>query len=284
MKYNSPKLNEFNKYGGPNAAPVRVNDYLRQFGGSLGGPLPLPRFGQGGKATFGGKDKSFFFFSYEGLRNSSSNVARSYVETPQFRQLVLSQRPTSIAAKILSASGVEPRIINALAPSCGIFNNDPARCQVVGNGLDIGSLTGAPGQYVSLGNPAGGGLDGIPDIQQVTFELPGQNRGNQYNLRLDFTPTEKNTFAFSTYLTRLNNFGSDTDAQGRPIADLPFKPFNSSGTFLYTRVFSSTLINEARFNATRFSIDQMADAADVNHPIWRAPRRGHARHLCAEHL
>ena len=26
------------------------------------------------------------------------------------------------------------------------------------------------------------------------------------------------------------------------MADLPFKPFNSSGTFLYTRVFSSTLI------------------------------------------
>src|SRR5215831_3841849 len=80
IKYNSPKLNAFNKYGGPNidSARVRVNDYLRQFGGSLGGPLPLPRFGQGGKATFGGKDKSFFFFSYEGLRNNTSNVGTSY--------------------------------------------------------------------------------------------------------------------------------------------------------------------------------------------------------------
>jgi carboxypeptidase family protein/TonB-dependent receptor-like protein len=275
IKYNSPKLNEFNKYGGPNnAAPLRVNDYIRQFGGSLGGPLPLPRFGQGGKATFGGKDKSFFFFSYEGLRNSSSNVARSYVETPQFRQLVLSQRPTSIAAKILSASGVEPRTINVLAPSCGIFNNDPARCQVVGNGLDIGSLTGAPGQYVSLGNPTGGGLDGIPDIQQVQFELPGQNRGNQYNLRLDFTPTEKDTFTFSTYLTRLNKLGSDSDAAGRPMSDVPLKPFNSSGTFLYNHIFSPTLLNEARFNATRFKIDQAADAANLNLGIPRIEVEG----------
>jgi hypothetical protein len=272
IKYNSPKLNEFNEYGGPdNAAHVRVNNYIRQFGGSLGGPLPLPRFGQGGKATFGGKDKSFFFFSYEGLRNSSSNVGKAYVETPEFRQLVLSQRPSSIAAKILSASGAQPRILNVLTPSCGIFNNNTDICRVAGNGLDIGSLTGATGQYVGATNNA---FDGIPDIQQVQFELPGQNRGNQFNFRLDFTPTEKDTFSFSSYLTRLNNFDSNSPAQGRPMADLPFKPFNSSGTFLYNHIFSATLLNEARFNATRFSIDQATDAADVNFGIPRIEVEG----------
>src|SRR5215831_2810650 len=145
IKYNSPKLNEFNKYGGPKAAPVRVNNYLRQFGGSLGGPLPLPRFGQGGKATFGGKDKSFFFFSYEGLRNSSNNVGTSYVETAEFRQAVLQLRPNSVTARVLSAGGIEPRILRVLTPTCGIYNNDATRCRVVGNGLDIGSITGATG-------------------------------------------------------------------------------------------------------------------------------------------
>src|SRR5882672_3819248 len=272
MKYNSPKLNAFNKYGGPNGAdPIRVNDYIRQFGGSLGGPLPLPRFGQGGRATFGGKDKSFFFFSYEGLRNSSNNVNTAYVETPEFRQLALSQRPNSIAAKILSAPGVEPRVINVLTPSCGIFNNDPKICRVAGNGLDIGSLTGATGQYTGLTNNA---FDGIPDIQQVQFALPGQERGNQYNLRLDFAPTEKDTFAFGMYLTKLNNFTTDAGAQGRPMTDLPFKPFNSSGTFLYNHIFSPTLLNEARFNATRFKIDQAKDAADVNFGIPRIEVEG----------
>jgi carboxypeptidase family protein len=272
IKYNSPKLNAFNKYGGPSkdAVPLRVNDYLRQFGGSLGGPLPLPRFGQGGKATFGGKDKSFFFFSYEGLRNSSNNVDTAFVETPEFRQLVLSQRPNSIAAKILSAPGAQPRILNVLAPDCGIFNND-ARCRVAGNGLDIGSLAGAPGQYTGLTNNA---FDGVPDIQRVQFELPGQNRGNQYNFRLDFTPTEKDTFTFSAYFTKLNNFGSNLAAQGRPMADLPTKPFNSSGTFLFNHVFSATLLNEARFNATRFKIDQAADAADINFGIPRIEVEG----------
>lgn len=37
----------------------------KQFGGAVGGPFYLPRFGEGGPATFGGKDKSFFFISYE---------------------------------------------------------------------------------------------------------------------------------------------------------------------------------------------------------------------------
>ncbi len=37
----------------------------QQFGGSVGGPLPIPRFGEGGRSYVGGKDKSFFFVAYE---------------------------------------------------------------------------------------------------------------------------------------------------------------------------------------------------------------------------
>src|SRR5205085_3497142 len=243
IKYNSPKLNAFNKYGGPNNAPTqRVNNYIRQFGGSIGGPLYLPRFGEGGRATMGGKNKSFFFFSYEGLRNSSNNSAQGFVETPQYRQLVTALRPGTATAAVLSATGIQSRIIAILPQSCAVFNNDPTLCRVVPGGLDIGSPTGAYGQYVNTFNnamPKGGGFDGIPDIQLVVFALPGSNRGNQYNARFDFTPNQKNTFTVSTYITRLNNFGSDGAAQGRPIADLPFLPKNTSGSILYNRVLST---------------------------------------------
>jgi hypothetical protein len=44
--------------------PLRQND----FGGVIGGPLYLPRFGEGGPSLYSGKDRTFFFFSYEGLR------------------------------------------------------------------------------------------------------------------------------------------------------------------------------------------------------------------------
>ncbi|MFS8086106.1 MAG: carboxypeptidase regulatory-like domain-containing protein, partial [Acidobacteriota bacterium] len=42
------------------AAPTQ-----QQFGGSVGGPFPIPRFGEGGRSHYGGKDKSFFFVAYE---------------------------------------------------------------------------------------------------------------------------------------------------------------------------------------------------------------------------
>jgi hypothetical protein len=95
LKYDSPKLNAFNKY--PNdfgrGQTERVQRFFRQFGGSVGGPLYLPHFGEGGPVTVGGKNKSFFFFSYEGLRENSTNTSVSYVETPQFRQTVIAARP-----------------------------------------------------------------------------------------------------------------------------------------------------------------------------------------------
>ncbi|HET6852035.1 MAG TPA: TonB-dependent receptor, partial [Pyrinomonadaceae bacterium] len=53
-----------NRSGGKRA-PLRQND----FGFVLGGPVLLPRFGEGGSQPgYNGRNKTFFFFSYEGLR------------------------------------------------------------------------------------------------------------------------------------------------------------------------------------------------------------------------
>src|SRR5215813_11033847 len=87
FKYNDPIFNAFNKFGGPNGAPpVRVEQLLRQFAASVGGPVV--------------KNKLFFFFSYEGLRQGSTNFTTTWVETSQYRQQVISARPGSIIAQI----------------------------------------------------------------------------------------------------------------------------------------------------------------------------------------
>lgn len=47
------------------------------FGGTVGGYFPLPRFGEGGPALYSGKDRFFFFFGYQGIRNPATFTSRS---------------------------------------------------------------------------------------------------------------------------------------------------------------------------------------------------------------
>ena len=69
-----------------------------QFGGSIGGPILLPRFGEGGSPlSYDGKNRSFFFVAYEGLRQKQgvdintlvlSDAQRAAVTDPVIRKLV----------------------------------------------------------------------------------------------------------------------------------------------------------------------------------------------------
>src|SRR5216683_5800720 len=266
FKYQDPNWNAFNKFrGATGQLPARVNNNFRQFGGSLGGPVS--------------KDKLFFFFSYEGLRSNNRDVSTgTWVETTDFRQRVLAARPNSVVATILSAPGVEPRIANVLSGATCVDAGitDPTHCQAVAGGLDIGSPTGATGQYVPLdgANFAGGGLDGNPDIQFVQLSLPSTTNGNQYNWRADYY-LGKNQFAFSTYLTRLNTIAADSGGRARPMADVSTKPQNQSEALSWIRTVSSTLVNEARLNFTRFAFNQVTANQKVNFGIPRVEIEGY---------
>ncbi|HTG15195.1 MAG TPA: TonB-dependent receptor [Blastocatellia bacterium] len=261
FKYNDPGLNAFNKFGDVFGGPSkRVIRRFRQYGGSLGGPIV--------------KDKLFFFFSYEGVRENNNDPQTRFVETPEFRQLVSSQRSGSQIAKVFGSAGIEPRIINVLTASCADFISQGRPCSVIGGRLDIGSPTGGTGQYVSLGKPDGGGLDGVPDIELASIDLPNQLRGSQYNARVDFNPNSNNQFAVSTYFTGRSDLNSDLGAQGRPIADLSNKPRNSAATITWIRTISATTLNEARANFTRFASDQVSASSNTNFGIPRIEVEG----------
>lgn len=275
-KYNDPDLNAFNKYGGLGLAPTRVERNFRQFGGSIGGPVTLPVFGLGGKSIYQAKDRLFFFFSYEGLRESSNNPFDTWIETSQFRDLVKSARPGSVTSRIFASPGIEPRLASVIPRTCAsIFSPGDAanRCRDVAGGLDLGSPTGAAGTYVSLGNPVGGGFDGIPDIQFARLILPQRLRGNQFNGRIDYTKGN-HLLAFSSYFTRRNDELSDAAGRSRPMGDLVFKPLTSTASIIWNYTISPRILNEARFNYTRFSSDQIAASANTNFGIPRIEVEG----------
>lgn len=270
LKNNSPGLNAVNKYGGPNGAPgIRVNQHLNQFGGSIGGPMYLPRFGEGGRSTWGGKNKAFFFFSYEGLRSSNTDTVNAFIETPEFRQTVISGRPNSIAARILSAPGIAPRVISVLPATCAFAGFSAGNCQQLAGGLDIGRLAGAQGQYISFGDLSGGGPDGIPDIQFAQLTVPTISSGNQFNTRIDINLTDKDTLTFSSYVSRFSGLGGDAAGRSRPMGDVTTAPQNLFGMLTWARIVSSNKTNELRFNATRFAFDEIESSSETNFGIPR---------------
>lgn len=64
-------------------APTKEELRRNQFGGTFGGPLPFFNFGEGGPAFHNGKDRTFFFGSFEARRERRGQVAQSVTITPK---------------------------------------------------------------------------------------------------------------------------------------------------------------------------------------------------------
>ena len=70
--------------------PLKYNDY----GYTIGGPIMLPRFGEGGRAVYNGRDRSFFFFSQEFRKIRATSTAVGTVPTLAERNGVFTTRIT----------------------------------------------------------------------------------------------------------------------------------------------------------------------------------------------
>ena len=92
----------FNNYNGIRKTPLRQND----FGGTLGGPITIPHL-------YRGRERSFFFGSYEGLRLVQPTAATTqYVPSiairssaPAAMQQVLNAFPVPTGGEVVDASG-----------------------------------------------------------------------------------------------------------------------------------------------------------------------------------
>ena len=96
------------------AGTPRARQNQHFFGFALGGPMFGPRFGEGGPAIWNGRDRAFWFFSYEGFRENFSATRNRTVLTDQARQGVF--RYTGANGQLTSANLLAIGNANALNP------------------------------------------------------------------------------------------------------------------------------------------------------------------------
>lgn len=115
-------------------APFRIEN---QLGGTIGGPLYLPRFGEGGPGYISGKDRTFFFFSVQRWWDRQLGIGQT-----------LNGAPTAAGKEIIrQAAGDLPQVRALLdfLPAAATPLNQTV--QFVRNGqtfvVPVGSLTGS---------------------------------------------------------------------------------------------------------------------------------------------
>lgn len=223
-----------------------------QFGGTIGGPLPFFNFGEGGPVFESGKDRMFFFFSYEGTRERRSATSLNTAPNEawlrgDFRNVrgagadgILGNADDTNRVLCLQRSAANPN--NATRVECPTPNVIPFS-PVAGNPnlIPASPISLQILQYIPAANITGT-LEG--------YVARGINRPDrdQYLARIDRRFTDKNNFTFR--FARQKNDGYQAFPSNRnfyPSFGRDALSRNDSYSVSDTHIFSSTVVNEARF-------------------------------------
>jgi hypothetical protein len=216
---------------------------MNDFGGFAGGPVSVP-------GLYRGKDKTFFFASYEGLRLPRETPLVMSVPSLAMRSgNLVSYLAQQGVAQVYNYDGVTPL--------------DPANVPV--------SATAADALATLFPLPNRGDADSYQNNYAVNFPAPISS--NQGDLRLDENFTSKQTaFLRATYKMRSVVTAPDPGCvgfcinSGSPLTGGFAQPETDAGvTFAHTYLLTPTLINEFRagFNLTKLNTTLNVNTADV---------------------
>lgn len=215
------------------------------FGGRIGGPLPIFNFGEGGPTFL--KDKGFFFFAYERLIDPVSVPDTRTILTPSARAGTFTfNRATAgspiTSGNILCPSGAVGSVctvpnILAFAQSLG-FQGIPSTINPVIQERVL-NLLPAAGNNTSLGD----------NLNTTGFNLNRDfsTKRNSYTTRVDVDATDKDTFNAVFAYNREDVSRPDVDnATFTPMPDATQYSLNKTLSFTYRRTVSSNILNEFR--------------------------------------
>lgn len=217
-----------------------------QYGGKIGGPFPVFNFGEGGPMFL--KNKGFFFFAYEGIKDPLGQRYTRTILTPSARAGTFTFNRAAAGSPI-NSGGIS-------CPS----GNVGSIC-TVNNILQFAQAQGFQGipstinpviqqQILSL-LPTQGNTTGLGDELNTTgFALNRRfdTSRNTYTTRIDLDATDKDSFNFVYSWNREDVLRPDVDDTGfTPSPDVTQYAENAQYTFAYRRIFTSNFVNDFRF-------------------------------------
>lgn len=255
-----------------NALPYRIGNGPRpannlrytQVSVTLGGPVYLPRFGEGGPSLYDGHNKTFFFFAYEPRWKRDFQATPTLLPTAaeragDFSGLVRTNSgwlPTAIASRFnLSSVGTSniyqqfnlvngnlvplPQTCGATALFCQFPGNRIPTAMIDPKALELLKFMPAAGDYFR---------DDSGLVRNYIVQRFVQQDETRYTLRLDHNVTDNDKVNFrytKTPAIGVRGFGSDVNGSTGVFSDA--KQYLLS----YNRLFTPTIVNDLRLNYTR---------------------------------
>ncbi len=225
---------------------------FNQYGVSIGGPVFLPAFGEGGPVFYNGKNRTFFFFNYEGSREGVPRTFTSTVPTLLQRQGDFSQtRVRNANGTISNVTIFDPATTRASGSG---FVRDPFPGNIIPqnrinpislNLLRLFPLPNAPGDPVTGANNF-----------VTSFRDPIGDDG--FIVRIDHRFNEKHQI-FGRYSQR-NFFLVRQGAFQNFITGDSEERFAPGASLDYTFIVNPTTVLNFRYGFTRFETVAQADS------------------------
>ena len=216
-----------------------------QFGGSIGGPVYFPRFGEGGPRLFDGRDKLFFFFDYEGRRDAQGLTNLRIVPLPHFRQGGLAYLNNTAGCPTNARLNTRPECITVLTPQ-QVAALDP---QGVGANQPLLNLVN---ERYPLPNDltAGNGIN----TAGFRFNSPSRLSSDNYTARVDYNITANQRMFGRLSISR----GTTTDSTNTVAQQFPQDPESGlqviddyAVVFGHNWVATPSVVNQATFGYSR---------------------------------
>ena len=215
-----------------------------QFGGKISGPMPVFNFGEGGSMFK--KDKGFFFFAYEGIRDPVSTLRTRTILTPSARNGAFTFNRAT-AGDVINSSGIACPS-GAVGSVCTV-SNLLTFAQAQGFANIPSTIDSVVQSRVISQLPTASNFTGGDGLNTAGYALNRQDSTvrNTYTGRVDLEPTEKDSINGVFSWVKNTALRSDVDTTKFTVTP-GVNQYSANKTFVlaYRRIFAPTVINEVR--------------------------------------